>query len=345
MDPKKTLLMAGAAASGMLLLILDAQTALSGAQQGIELCIKTVVPSLFPFFVLSILLTSSLSGRDFRALRPISALCGIPTGCEVLFLIGLLGGYPVGAQSVTQCWKDGRISRKDASRLLGFCSNAGPAFLFGMVASQFPQLWMTWALWGIHILSALTVGFLLPGRSVQTSSVSPAPPVSLSEALDRGLKSIARVCGWVILFRIILCFLQRWFLWRFPIPLQAAFSGILELSNGCCSLMEIDCIGLRFIVCSVILAFGGVCVAMQTLSVTSPLGLGSYFPGKLLQVMVSFNLSYFLQIFAFPEALQFHLPPVILTGLWLLFLVLKITVAFPRRMLYNPFKSLRGKFR
>ena len=46
----------------MLALILDGRTAIDGARQGIELCLRTVIPSLFPFFVLSILLTSSLLG-------------------------------------------------------------------------------------------------------------------------------------------------------------------------------------------------------------------------------------------------------------------------------------------
>ena len=45
-------------ACGMMMLILDSQTAMHGAAEGIVLCINSVVPSLFPFFVLSILLTN-----------------------------------------------------------------------------------------------------------------------------------------------------------------------------------------------------------------------------------------------------------------------------------------------
>ena len=40
-----------AAALGMLVLILDSKTALAGAREGIDLCIRTVIPSLFPFFL------------------------------------------------------------------------------------------------------------------------------------------------------------------------------------------------------------------------------------------------------------------------------------------------------
>ena len=87
------------ASLGMLLLILDTKTAIQGAQEGIRLCIMTVIPSLFPFFVLSSLLTGALTGVRLRFLRPIGKLCRMPAGSESLLLIGMLGGYPTGAKS------------------------------------------------------------------------------------------------------------------------------------------------------------------------------------------------------------------------------------------------------
>ena len=90
------------AAIGISLLILDSKTALAGAQSGVELCIRTVIPSLFPFFLFSILLTTSLMGRRIRILRPLCRLCRIPEGAESILIAGCLGGYPVGAQCVSQ---------------------------------------------------------------------------------------------------------------------------------------------------------------------------------------------------------------------------------------------------
>ena len=78
----------------MLALILDGRTAIDGARQGIELCLRTVIPSLFPFFVLSILLTSSLLGGSLAVLRPLGRLFGMPDGAESLLIPAFLGGYP-----------------------------------------------------------------------------------------------------------------------------------------------------------------------------------------------------------------------------------------------------------
>ena len=110
--------------AGMLLLILDSKTALRGALDGIDLCISVLIPSLFPFFVLSIMLTGALSGQVIKCLQPVGAICKMPPGSESLLAIGFLGGYPVGAQSVSQLFQQGKLSTLQAMRLLGFCNNA-----------------------------------------------------------------------------------------------------------------------------------------------------------------------------------------------------------------------------
>ncbi len=289
---KRKLLTGISAALGMLLLILDAKTALAGAAEGIELCIRTIVPSMLPFFLLSVLLTGSLAGVNARFLSPLGKLCAMPTGSEALLITGLLGGYPVGAQVVTQAWRSGQLNYNDAQRLLGFCSNAGPAFLFGIIAAQFPQQHFAWALWLIHILSALLVGIFLPGRSSAHAVLKPQESISISAALERSLKITSSVCGWVILFRITIAFLDLWLLWLLPCEVRVLLCGLLELANGCCQLVQIHDLSMRFIVCSVMLSLGGICVTMQTVSATDGLGLGQYLPGKLLQGSFSLLLSF-----------------------------------------------------
>lgn len=124
---------------------------------------------------------------------------------------------------------------------------------------------------------------------------------------------MANVCGWVVIFRVILAFCERWFLWLLPQPLQIGFVGLLELSNGCYSLRLLMSEPLRFVMCVCFLSFGGLCVAMQTTSVTKELGTGLYFPGKLLQGCFSLALAAAVQYFLFPgTALSNAILPVIL---------------------------------
>lgn len=285
------------AALGMLVLILDGQTALTGASEGIELCIRTVIPSLFPFFLLSIALTGAVSGSSSPMLRPLSMLFGTPKGTETLLLTSFLGGYPVGAQCVSRAYQNRQIDHALVRRMLYFCNNAGPAFIFGMAALQFSSPAYGWIIWGIQILSAAAVARSLPPyqqTSVQKCKLS---PISMTDALHSALRVMASVCGWVVVFRVILAFLDRWLLWLLPENMQVLLTGLLELANGCCNLTRIENEGLRLILCSLMLSFGGICVFMQTCSVLQGLDKKSYFYGKCLQTVYAVLLASIFQGF------------------------------------------------
>jgi len=283
-----------AAAFGMLILILDSRTALLGAAEGIVLCIRTLIPSLLPFFVLSAIITGNLIGQPIRLLRPVCSFCGVPRGAESLLAVGLLGGYPVGARNIAQGYREGVISKSDAECMLSFCNNAGPAFIFGILGRMFSHYWISWLLWGIHILSALLVGAIMKEKSGKTAEL-PCRSISLSDALESSLKVMGLVCGWVILFRMVLTFLDRWILWYLPEAVQVLFAGFLELSNGCVQLERIPSEGVRFLLAGIFLSAGGLCVTMQTISVTKGLSLKPYFLGKGIQTAISFLVCCMIQ--------------------------------------------------
>ena len=334
----KTILPVLLLCTAMLVLILDSKVALQGAQIGLALCAKTVIPSLFPFFVISILLTGLLSSREVKFLRPICRFCKMPPGTEKLLLVGFLGGYPAGAKCIYEAWRNGQISKTDAWRCLGFCNNAGPAFIFGMCGVLFSKPWISWVLYGIHILSALLVGNILPIIPASPATAGSKEHTTLSEAMWKAIIAILSVCGWVVLFRVILAFCQRWFLWLLPIYGCSVFEGLLELTNGCNGLTAIDSEGLRFLLCAVYLGFGGLCVALQTVSMVKELGTGLYFPGKILQCAISGCLAGLF------SSIYYDLCSPILPAALLLFLaVMKKVVAFPKSCVYNVEKNQKGE--
>lgn len=296
---KKTLTLGSFAAAGMLMLILDSRTALQGAQEGIDLCLRAVIPSLFPFLVLGSMLATA-AGNGGRLLRPLGRLLSIPEGAEGIFLAGVLGGYPTGAQAAAQAFQNGQLPKEEANRMLAFCSNAGPAFLFGILGAKFANHAAVWLLWGIHILSAIAVAKLQPQTECKQRVVIENRAITLTQALKQAVSTMGCICGWVVLFRIFLNFCSRWILWAFPVPVQIAISGLVELTNGCCDLEAIFSDSARFVLCSALLAFGGVCVTMQTASVIGKLSLGAYLRGKLLQTGISVAMALIVQSVLFP---------------------------------------------
>lgn len=249
---------------GMLVLILDSRTAMAGAAAGVEICIRTLIPSLFPFFVLSAMLTGSLRGGG-------------------LLLTGILGGYPVGAANAARAWRSGFLERAEAERMAVLCSCAGPSFLFGVLGPVLGDPGTVFLVWGAYLLSILALRALFsPLKPLRTA---PCPP-TLQQALHKSLGAMAGVCGWVILFRVVLAVLDRWVLWLLPDWGRAVLYGILELSNGCLALEGIDPL-YRPVLAAGFVSFGGLCVMLQTAGVAQGLSLTLYFPGKLFQSAVS----------------------------------------------------------
>ncbi len=311
------------------ILILDNRFAINAVAEGVQLCLQTVIPALFPFFVLSSILASSLnklSGFFLRLFRLSSA------GGSIL-LTGLLGGYPVGAKTVSEAYEDGLISRQEAERMLPLCNQCGPAFIFGLTMQLFQNVRICLLLWGIQLICVFLMTWTIPAAPVTHTRVTSPKPIPWSEAMHRGLRAMATVCGWIILFRLLIQFLQRWFLWKLPLPCQIVISGVLELTNGCMASQQIAAENLRFLICVAIISFGGLCVTMQSFSVLHPdLKHSSYFPGKVMQTAYSVLLV---------SALQQRICPVtIISGIVAFFCVLffrksKNTVAFQKKILYN----------
>lgn len=281
----------------MLALILDSRTASAAASEGVELVLRTAVPALFPFFILSAMLVPYSSLLSVPAL---SRVLGVPPGWEAVFLLGCIGGYPVGAQCVAQGYSSGQLSRQDAERMLGFCTNCGPSFLFGIVAASFSTLTAPIAIFLIGIFSAILTAAFWPGHPVHTGSKPVISPVSLPQAVQIGLKSMASVSAWIILGKILLRFLDKYLLYYFPVPFRLILTGMLELTNGCLLLSQFPA-GVRFFATCCFTTFGGLCVWMQVKSLCAKAGLDAkhYLPQKLTQSAVALCLAGLYSAFGF----------------------------------------------
>ena len=98
--PGQTRLTGGLLLGLALLLFAFPGESAQGARQGVSLCAELILPSLFPFFVLSILLTSSLLGSRIPLLRPLGRLCGVPKGAESLLIPAFLAMIAVCAAAI-----------------------------------------------------------------------------------------------------------------------------------------------------------------------------------------------------------------------------------------------------
>ena len=152
-------------AFALLLLIALPEAAAGAAQDGLALCAKVVLPSLFPFFVCSqLFLQLGFAARLSRLLaRPVSRLLRLPVQAGSAFVLGLFGGYPAGAQIACGLYEKKLLTRQEAERALAVCNQAGPSFIFGVLGGAVFQSAAAGAfLYGVQLLSAVTC--MIPAR-------------------------------------------------------------------------------------------------------------------------------------------------------------------------------------
>lgn len=245
------------------LLVVNAPLAMQGARAALALCGNVIIPALYPFFVIAAIYVQ-LSGRGRSRYSATGAL-----------LLGLLGGYPVGAKVIAQLHAQGQLSRGQAQRLQLFCVNAGPGFLIGAVGAG--MLGNRTA--GIVLLAALTTGSLIMGLGVwlttgrrknkETLPTSASTPASsLLVPVTQATKSIIMVCGWVVLFGALTSLLHLLpFAWWAAIPFLQA---LLEVSGGTAALIHAQ---VSLPVLAAGLAWGGLGVHAQVFSDVKTTGL------------------------------------------------------------------------
>lgn len=261
-----------------LFLVLVAFTALvccsaqaaAGARQALALCGATLIPSLFPFFVLANLLSEmglpDLLGRTLGGVtRRLFRVSGY--GAQAFFL-GISGGYPLGAVTVANLRRKGYISRSEAEGLLPFCNNSGPAFILGAAGGVFDSAGAGLLLYITHIGAALCVGILFRGRAAPSAECPPEDAAlsfsrAFPAAVTRALSSTLAVCGYVVLFSALLGILAP--LTQLP-PLGAALAtGFFELGSGIALLRGLAPTPANLAAAAFLLGWGGISVHFQTL--------------------------------------------------------------------------------
>ena len=273
-------------------LLLRPAEASQAVRSGLGMCAATVIPALFPFFVvLSLLLKLGAAALLPRLcgpfLGPLFHLRGI---CAGPLLAGLMGGYPAGAQTAAQLYEEGLLSRKEAEVCLGFCNNCGPAFLLSYAGVQ--VLGSSRAggyLWLIHVASALLTGMILCRIAGMKSASAPLPALpgsrlpaaqALPQAVSGAAQAIVSICAFVVFFSVVTALL--------PLTLPPAAAGILELVSGLSGLTP----GRSgFVTAAALAGWGGLSVHCQTMAVIGGLSARWHWAGKALQAGLSAALA------------------------------------------------------
>lgn len=247
-------------------LLIFSEETMALASKGLLIWYQKMIPSLFPFMVLSgFLVKSGLANRFSGLLRPVLGLL-FPSSGSMLYAIfmGFLCGFPMGAKVVADLLENGQINGKQGQYLLAFCNNIGPLYMLGYVLPLFKVENMTLMLlimYGVPLIYGSVLQHLpcykknlsfrkealypLPGgkhSSAIRCSGKQYPPsspnylTSFREALENALTQITLLGGCMVFFNCLQIYpgMMRWI---FPLELQEFYQQYLYAPL--CCLMEI----------------------------------------------------------------------------------------------------------
>lgn len=252
------------------------KTVFAGAAQGLLLWFETVLPTLFPFMVVTgLMINTNTITWITKLLAPvISPFFHISTHGTFVVLCGFLCGYPMGAKIASDLTSSGYISRQEGEYLLSFCNNTSPMFVIGFLFSQNLQR-LDLAFVSLLIIDLCAV---LCGRFFrrfyhfhpETSSIytaSKEKPISFPAILDdciiNSCENITKIGGYIVVFSILSSLLK----------LLPASGGIwenillpsIEITGGiqmlCTQTLPFN---IRYVLLMVLSSFGGLCAVFQT---------------------------------------------------------------------------------
>lgn len=232
-----------------------------GVLEGIRLSSEILIPTLFPFFILSDYWSKNFYITDSSPFSRIFVrLFHIPPSGLLAFIIGIICGFPLGVKVARDLYDRDEIDQGQLTSLCGFSNNPSMAFVIsGVGLGIFGSVRIGILLFLSCLLSAIACGVLFRQEETKVTkhaNISRQKFILVESIKHAGLTSIT-VSSYVIFFSAIICVVKN-------SPLLAPY---LEL----CSAVEIISkssfnTSQKLALIAFSLGFSGLSVHMQSFS-------------------------------------------------------------------------------
>lgn len=228
--------------------------------------LTVIVPSIFPFTVLSGIYASLTPQRGKKGKGRIARLLGIPAQALGVCFLSVLVGFPQSGMMVSDLYNEGRITREDAERLFPMLNNPSVGFVtVGVGLGAFGSVRIGIFLYLCVLISSFLIGRFGKRRAGRPSEYAPVCPKerSLPELIRDASFTTLAVVGFVVFFTVLSAILNKILLCPFLRLLALLTLEVTGGATGAASLLGIS-LPLRLALCAFALGFGGICVGMQS---------------------------------------------------------------------------------
>ena len=275
----------------------------------LNIWITSLLPALFPFFIVSDILINYDVIKYFpKVIRnSIKYLFNVSDNGLVIILLSMLSGFPSNARNIKNMYLDKKITKEVGEHLLYFTHFSNPMFILGTIPLILNSNKISKYILISHYLANIILGICLRKYNrVNDSNNSNYKEdkhnfgLVLTTSIRKSLDSVLSILGTLTVFLIMSTLLINFF--NLDNTSSLLIKSILELTSG---LKELGSYNLLdkylLIISSCILSFGGLSVHMQVINelVDTDISYKNYFIGRILQVVLSLGISYLISLFAF----------------------------------------------
>lgn len=259
--------------------------------QGFAMWAECVLPSLFPFMVITLILVKS--GVAEKAALPLKRVTGklkFPPAAASCFLLAVCSGYPAGSRVVGEFCESGVIDRRDCGKVAYLCSSSGPLFIIGSVGfKMFGDKLLGLKILIAHVTAITLVSILIslfskPSKSSSAKRVPPDKNV-LYNSFYGAVTAVCVAGGFIAFFYVAAAVIADF---RLFYPLEtvlkifmdessasAVCAGIVEATTGCRALAASGG-KLAAALAGFLITFGGISILLQQLSYLTPVGVNPF---------------------------------------------------------------------
>lgn len=299
----------------MAILIIYPERYIASVNSGLQLFITTVLPALFPFFFFSkiLLFLDITSPLEKMLAKPMQKTFNSPPISGYIFVISLLGGYPMGAKLVYDCYKQGLIDEYQAKNISVFASTSGPLFILGSIAMvMFQNKIVGLVILLSHYLATIINGLIWVDRKNKNclhkkklSLQKTGYENILGDSIVSSLLSVAIVGGYIAIFcmlvdvcidfKIVLFFEKLLSYIKIPSDISnSILVAFIEVTSGCkkISLLNYPLV-IKVPICASMISFGGLSVTFQSLAflANSKIKASFYLAIKFSQAVIAYIIA------------------------------------------------------
>ena len=248
----------------MLCLLFRADVTMAAASAACRLFVTAVLPGLFPYMVLSLMVVSRV-----QRMSPL-----------LLMLLGWGGGSPTGARLLPIC---AGLTHQEQVRLAVSCATMSPMFLLGTLGG-----WLASPLAGAVLLGSVLAGGAVAGwaagraasrrpsarradrraAAVRGDDHPAAPaPLTFGAAVEQSARTMLLVCGTMVMLRVFSALAST----MLPSALALPVTTLLEVTTGAAEIAVLPLpLPWRTALLAGATGFGGMAIIMQNRALYPP---------------------------------------------------------------------------